>query len=136
MSNFNNNNKILWNSSSNLWNISSNPSKNIDEIAWNSSSNQWNSSLNPSKNIDEHGKQSSLEEDSVKIIGTRPPISFYVSPIDQNKVIPSTNCFIEKDQIIIGTPVDNTITRIINHNLRYRTTVNSIVMIEEFNNIL
>ena len=46
--------------------------------------------LNPSKNIDEHGKQSSLEEDYVKIIGTRPPISCYVSPIGQNIVTPNT----------------------------------------------
>ena len=43
-----------------------------------------------------HGKQSSLEEDSIKIIGTRPPISFRVSPIGQDIVIPNTNCFIEK----------------------------------------
>ena len=96
MSNFNNNNKRACKSSSNSWKISSNPSIKIDEIAWNSSSNQWKNSLNPSKNIDEHGKQSSLEEDSVKIIGTRPPISFYVSPIVQNTVIPNTIFFIEK----------------------------------------
>ena len=79
MSNYNNNYKIAWKISSNPWNSSSNPSKNIDESAWNSSSNQWNSSSNPSKNIYEHGKQSSLEEDSVKIIGNRPPISCHVS---------------------------------------------------------
>ena len=83
MSNFNNNNFFLWNSSSNLWNISSNPSKNIDESAWNSSSNQWNSSLNSYKNIYEHDKQSYLEGDSIKNIDTRPPISCHVSPIGQ-----------------------------------------------------
>ena len=96
MSNFNNNNKSAWNSSSNQWNISSETSKNIDKSAWNSSSNKWNSSLNPSKNIDEHGKQSSLEEDSVKIIGTRPPTSYHVSPIVQNIVISNKNRFSEK----------------------------------------
>ena len=135
MSNFNNNNKNAWKISSNLWNISSKPSKNIDESAWNSSPNQRSSSLNPSKNIDRHGKQSSLEKDFVKIIGTRPPISCRVSPIGQNIVIPNTNCFIKKDQTIIGKIVDNTIHNIINHNRRYRTTVNSIVIIEEFNKI-
>ena len=57
--------------------------QNIDEIARNSSSNRCNSSLNPSKKINEHGKQSSLEEDSVKIIDTRQQISFHVSPIIQ-----------------------------------------------------
>ena len=43
-----------------------------------------------------HGKQSSLEEDSIKIIGARSPISFCVSPIGQDIVIPNPNCFIEK----------------------------------------
>ena len=57
--------------------------QNIDEIEWNSSSNRCNSSLEPSKNIDEHGKQSSLEENTVKIIDTRQQISFHVSPIVQ-----------------------------------------------------
>ena len=57
--------------------------QNIDEIEWNSSSNRCNSSLEPSKKVDENGKQSSLEEDSVKIIDTRQQISFHVSPIVQ-----------------------------------------------------
>ena len=57
--------------------------QNIYEIAWNSSSNRCNSSLEPSKKVDENGKQSSLEEDSVKIIDTRQQISFHVSPIVQ-----------------------------------------------------
>ena len=42
----------------------------------------------------------------------------------------------KKYQIIIGNLLDNTITSIINHNLSYTTTVNSIVMIEEFNKLL
>ena len=113
----------------NPWNSSSNTSKNIDVSDWNISSKQWYSSLNPSKNIDEHGKQSSLEEDSVKIIGTRPPISCHVSPIGQNIVVPNKNNQ-GKKQIVIGKIVDNTIPCIINHNLLYRTAVNSIVMIE------
>ena len=92
-SKFNNNNKSTWNHSSNLWNISSNTSKNIDARDWNRSSNQWYSSLNPSKNIDEHVKQSSLEEDPVIFIGTRPPISCRESSIGQNIVIPNTNHF-------------------------------------------
>ena len=87
MTNYINNNKSEWNSSSKPWNISSNPSKNIDESAWNSSSNQCNSSSNTPKNIDEHSKQSSTEEESFRIIGTRPPISCHVSPISQNIVI-------------------------------------------------
>ena len=96
MSNFNNNNKSAWNSSSNPWKNLSNTSKNIYASDWNSLSKKWYSSLNPSKNIDEHGKQSSLEEDSVKIIGTRPPISCHVSTIGQNLLIPNTNRFSEK----------------------------------------
>ena len=79
--------------------------------------------ITPPPKIDEHGKQSSLEEDSIKIIGTRPPISFHVLHIVQHIVITNTNGFSEKYQIIIGKIVDKTIPRIINHNLRYRTTV-------------
>ena len=37
---------------------------------------------------------------------------------------------VKRDQVTIGKIVDNTIPHIINHNLRYRTTVNSIIMIE------
>ena len=48
--------------------------------------------------MDKHGKQSFLEDYSVKIIGTRQPISFHVSPIGQNIVIPNTNRFSEKIQ--------------------------------------
>ena len=96
MSNYNNNNKSAWNSSSNPWNSSSDLSKNIDKSECKSSSNPWNSSSNPSRNIDEHSKQSSLEEGSVIIIGTRPPISCHVSPIGQNIVIPNRNCSSEK----------------------------------------
>ena len=84
----------------------------------------------------EHGKQSPLEEDSVRIIGTRPKISSHVSPIGQNIVIPKTNRLVKREQIIIGNLVGNTIPCIINHNLPYTTTVNSIVMIEEFNKLL
>ena len=96
----------------------------------------WNSSSTPPKNIDEHDKQSSLEKDSVRIIDTSPEISSYVSPIGQNIWIPKTNCFSEKYQIIIGNLVDNTITRIIDYNMPYTTTVNSIVIIEEFNKLI
>ena len=96
MSNFNNNNNSACNSSSNPWNISSNTFKNIDASDWNNLSKKWYSSLNSSKNIDEHGKNSSLEEDSVKIVGTRRPISFHESPIGQNIVIPNKNCSREK----------------------------------------
>ena len=52
-----------------------------------------NSSSDPSKNIDENGKQSSLEEDSARIIGTRPAISSHVSPIGQNIVIPKKSFY-------------------------------------------
>ena len=93
LSNFNNNNKSAWNSSSNPWNSSLNPSTNIDESEQNSSSNQWNSSSNPSKNIDEHGKKSSLDKDSIRIVGTGTPISSDVSPIGQNIVILKNNLF-------------------------------------------
>ena len=89
----------------------------MDESAWNSSSNQWNISSDPSKNIDEHGKKSSLEDDPVKIIGTRPPISFHVSTIAQNIVIPIKIVSVKKNQIIIGNLVENTIPRVIKHNL-------------------
>ena len=41
-------------------------------------------------------EKQSLEDDCVKIIGTRPPISCNVSPIGQNIVIPNTNRFSEK----------------------------------------
>ena len=34
--------------------------------------------IKPFKNVDENGKQSSLEEGSVKKFGTKPPINFYV----------------------------------------------------------
>ena len=68
----------------------------IDASKWNSLSNKWYSSLSPSKRIDEHGKKSSLEEDSVRIIGARPPISCHLSPIGQNVVIPNSNCFREE----------------------------------------
>ena len=50
-------------------------------------------SFESSKDIDEHGKKLSLEDYSIKIIGTRPPISSCVSPIGQNIVIPNTNSF-------------------------------------------
>ena len=73
------------------------------------------------KNIYEHGKQSSLEEDSVKIIGSRSPIRCHVSPIGQNIVIPNTNGFSKKYQIMIDKIVDNTIPCIINHNLGTET---------------
>ena len=56
----------------------------------------WNSPSIPSKKIDEHDKQSSLEEDTVRIIGTRPSISSHLSPIVQNIIIPKTNHFSEK----------------------------------------
>ena len=79
--------------------------------------NACNSSSNPYKNIDEHGKQSSLEEEFVRIICTSPEISSHVSPIGQNIVIPDTNSFSEKDQVIIGNLVDNTVHSIINYNL-------------------
>ena len=52
--------------------------------------------INPPKTIDEHIKQSSLEEDSNKIIGTRTPISCHVLPIGQYIVISNTNGFSEK----------------------------------------
>ena len=68
----------------------------MDKSAQNRSSNQCNSSLNPSENIDEHSKQSSLEEDSVKNFGTRPPTIFLVAPIAQNIVILKTNSHSEK----------------------------------------
>ena len=122
--------KNAWNFSSNPWNISSKYSKKIDASYCNSFSNKWYNPLNPSKNIDEHGKHSSLEDYSVKIIGTRPPINCHESPIGKNIAIPNTSRFRGKYQIMIGKIVDNAITCIINHNLRYRTTVNSIVMIE------
>ena len=97
---------------------------------------KWKISFEYSKDIDEHGKQSSLEDYSIKIIGTRPPISSHVSPIGQNIVIPNTIFSVKKYKIIIGKLVDNMIICIINHNLWYKTTVNSIVVTEEFNNIL
>ena len=84
MSKFNNNNKSARNSSSKPQNSSSNTSKDIDTSDWNSLSNKWYSSLNPSKNIDKLGKKLSLEEYSVKIIGTRPPISCNVSSNNKN----------------------------------------------------
>ena len=62
----------------------------------NNNKSAWNSSSNPSKNINKHGKQSYLEEDSVIIIGIRPEISSHMSPIGQNIVIPKTNRFSEK----------------------------------------
>ena len=52
--------------------------------------------IKTSKNIDEYGKQSSLEEDSVKIIGTRPKISYHESPIGQTIEIQNPNRFREK----------------------------------------
>ena len=134
MSNFNNNNKSAWNSSSNSYNISSNTPKNIDASDWNSLSNKWYNSLNPSKNIHEHGKQSFLEDDSVKNIGTRPPIRCNKSPISQNIVIQNNKNSGKTDQTMIGKIIENTITCTINHNLGYRNTVSSILMIEEFNN--
>ena len=82
------------------------------------------------KNIDKHGKQSYLEEDPVSIIGTRPAIGSHVSFIGQNIVILKKIGLVRKYQIIIVNIVDNTIPRIINHNLPYTTTINSIVMIE------
>ena len=136
MSNSNNKIKSAWNSSSNPWNISSNNSKNIDASDWNSQSNKWYIAFNPSKKFDEYVKQSSLEEHSFKTIGTRPTITCHVSPIGPNVVIPNTNRFREKKPDHDWKIVDNTITCIINHNLWYRTTVNILLMIEEFNNIL
>ena len=56
----------------------------------------WNSSSNPSKNIDQHVKQLFLEEDSVIIIVTRPPISSHVSPIGQHIVISKKNVLVKK----------------------------------------
>ena len=62
----------------------------------NNNRSAWNSSSNPSKNIDENGKQSSLEEYYVRIIGTRLPISSHVSPTGQNIVFPKTYRFSKK----------------------------------------
>ena len=129
MSNFNNNNKSACNSSSNPWNISSNNFTNIYASDWNISSKKWYSSLNTSKNIDEHCKHSSSEEDFVKIICTRPPISCHEPPIGQNMVIRKKIVTEKKYQIMIGKIVDNTIPFTINHNLGYRTTISSILMI-------
>ena len=70
------------------------------------------------------------------MIATRSPISSHVSPIGQSIVIPKTNRFSEKYQIIICNIMDNTITLIINHNLPYTTTVNIILILEELNNLL
>ena len=75
--------------------------QNIGESARNSSPNKYNSSLNPSKNIDKHGKKASLEEDSIKIIGTRPPISCHVSPIGQSILI------LNKNQFSVKRPENN-----------------------------
>ena len=52
--------------------------------------------ITPPPKIDEHGKQSSLEEESIRIIGTRPPISFHVLHTGQHIVITNTNGFSEK----------------------------------------
>ena len=95
MSNFSNNNKSAWHRSSIPWNISSNTSKNIDASDWNISPNKPYNSLNPSKKVDGHGKKSYLEDDPVKIIGTRSPISCHESPIVQNIVIPNTSNYRE-----------------------------------------
>ena len=110
--------------------------QNSDKSSRNISSKKWNISLKPSKKVDESWKQSSLEEDSVTIIGTRPQISCYVSPIGQNVVIPNRNSRSKKWQIRFDKRVDNAIPGIIDHNLRYRNTVNSIILIEEFNMLL
>ena len=75
-------------------------------------------------------------EDSVRIISTTPPISSHVSPIIQNIVIPKKIALVRKYLIIIGNITDNTFPCIINRNLTYTTSVNSIVMKEEFNKLL
>ena len=75
-------------------------------------------------------------EDSVRIIGTTPPISSHVSPIIQNIVIPKKIALVRKYLIIIGNITDNTFPCIINRNLTYTTSVKSIVMKEEFNKLL
>ena len=54
----------------------------------NNNRSEWNSSSNTYKKINEHGKNSFLEEVSVRNIGTRPDIFSHVSPIGQNKVTP------------------------------------------------
>ena len=56
----------------------------------------WTSSSKHSKMIGQNGKKSSLVEDHVRTIGTRPPISSHVSPIGQNMIIPKKNCFSKK----------------------------------------
>ena len=96
MSNFSNKNKSARHRSSIPLNISSNTSKKIDASDWKSSPNKPYNSLNSSKKVDEHGKKSSLEDDPIKIIGTRPPISCHESPIGQNIVIPNTYNYWEK----------------------------------------
>ena len=45
------------------------------------------------KNITEHGKESPVEDEDIKIIGTRPVMSRTFSPVGINIEIPQTHCF-------------------------------------------
>ena len=89
----------------------------------------FNSESYSSKDIIENGK-SSVEDEDIIIIATRPAIIITFSPIGRNIEFPQTHRFSEKNHIIIGNPAENKINLIINHNLILKTNVNITAMIE------